>query len=374
MGNNKSRRSFFKTAVAGSAFLSSVPGAQAQRKKFKRKNPASNEMIEVGIITCGALTHTQGSWGIHMNPPMEEHFNEMWTKATGMVMTMVWDPDPKVAESFGKKYNVKVAKNYYDMVDKVDAVIVGGFYECGWWPQLTKPYLEAGLPCLINRPFAQSIREANEMIERSKKYNALIYVPSAFETRLETVQLRMDLEKLLDEGAHIIGAFLHQGTGEYPAHGVHGLYAMYSILKPKVKAASLQADTWWKFDSAFMTWRCEQEDFTDYYVGFNMGRATTCYKVITSGGTIESNVSTDVDIVTRILAHNYPNVYHFQRMIETGKMPQTHDYIMGKTKVFLTGFYSHCEKNGQMVNCSDLPEDWRAPEVHPDLISDDIFR
>ena len=58
----------------------------------------------------------------------------------------------------------------------------------------------------------------------------------------------------------------------------------------------------------------------------------------------------------------------FQRMIETGKQPQTFEHILAKTTTFLTGFYSHREKKGNMVACADLPEDWRAPEVMPERI------
>ena len=49
-------------------------------------------------------------------------------------------------------------------------------------------------------------------------------------------------------------------------------------------------------------------------------------------------------------------------MVETGEMPQSHEYIMAKTTTLLTGFYSHLEKNGNLVNCADLPENWRAPD------------
>jgi len=55
-------------------------------------------------------------------------------------------------------------------------------------------------------------------------------------------------------------------------------------------------------------------------------------------------------------------------------MVQTHEFIMDKIKTFLTGFYSHCEKNGTMVRNSNLPEDWRAPEQVPDRIPDEIFK
>ena len=377
MSEKKSRRSFFKTAAAGGVLLASPPKAHAKRRQYKRKSPASVELIEVGIITCAYYSHIEDIWGLFLNPPLEERRGTFWPRTTGMVMTYVWDPDREAAEKFAKKYDVKVAKNFYDMVNKVDAVILSDFYATGWWLQLSKPYLEAGMPTLINRPFAFSLREANEMIERSKKYNAPILVPSSDETMNETLKLRRKLERLLEEDAFITGAMATEPCGEYPAHGLHSIYNLYTVLNPKVIAASLQADTWWEFKTpAFMTWRCTQEEHPDYYVGIQMTRESYTFgwvMVSTSKDRIMENNDRPDDSYGLFKNAFVPTMLEFAKMVETGKMPQTHEFIMAKTTTFLTGFYSHCEKDGHMVQCADLPEDWRAPEVMPERIPDNIF-
>ncbi len=86
---------------------------------------------------------------------------------------------------------------------------------------------------------ALSLREAYEIIERSKKYNAPIYVPSAFETRMETIRTRARLKKLLQNGAFINGVLASQGARDYPAHGTHGIYRLHHILEPDVVSVSL---------------------------------------------------------------------------------------------------------------------------------------
>ncbi len=43
---------------------------------------------------------------------------------------------------------------------------------------------------------------------------------------------------------------------------------------------------------------------------------------------------------------------------ETGEMCQTHEAILEKTAMFIAAFYSHLEKNGEMVPLDALPEDW----------------
>ncbi|MFC1541004.1 hypothetical protein ACFL50_01000, partial [Candidatus Latescibacterota bacterium] len=246
---------------------------------------------------------------------------------------------------------------------KVDGVIISDYDVAGWLPQLTKPYLEAGMPFLIERPMALSLREANEIIERSKKYNAPIYVPSAFETRLETIRTRARLKKLLENGARINGVLASQGARDYPAHGTHGIYRLHHILEPDVISVSFQAESWWG-TNALMTWKCRQANGPDYYVALQL--INECRTLIsTTAGTLEEFIDLTTpaeDPYTRSKWHNYPNMYEFAKMVETRKMPQNHDKIMSKTRTLLTGWYSHLEKGGGMVNCADLPENWRAPD------------
>ncbi|MFC1691958.1 Gfo/Idh/MocA family oxidoreductase [Candidatus Latescibacterota bacterium] len=377
MSETPSRRSFLKTASTTGVLLASTRKAQAKRKIYTRKSPSSVEMIEVGVITCGEYSHADSAWGIPMNPPLGEELGIVWPRLTGMVMTMIWDPDPELAEAFAKKYDIKAVKNYYDMVDKVDAVMISDFYSAGWFPQLSKPYLEASMPVMIDRPLALSLREAKEVLDRSKKYNAPLMVPSSDEMMHETVRLRYNLKKKLDEGAVITGAMALETTNEYPAHAIHGIYKLHTVLQPKVVAVSLQADKWWEFKSAFFTMRCSHENNRDYYAGMNLTseRDTFGWLVVsTNMGRVADYDDVPGDVFSLYKNLFLPPCLEFARMIETGEMPQTHEYILEKTITFLTGFYSHCEKNGLMVNCADLPGDWRAPEIRSDRISDDIFK
>ena len=369
MSATSSRRSFLKTAAAGSALLASTHQVHAERKRYKRKSPSSTELMEIGMITTGGYSHTD-VWAKAMNPPLEEFKGDYLPRTTGMVITMAWDPDPQLARAFGKRFDVKIVKNFYDMVNRVDGVIIADYDVTGWMPQLTKPYLEAGMPFLIERPMALSLTEAYEIIERSKKYNAPIYVPSAFETRMETIRTRARLKEMLNNGAYIDGVLASQGARDYPAHGTHGIYRLHHILEPDVLSVSLQADSWWGFQSAFMTWKCSQQKGPDYYVALQLMRE--CRTIIsTSNGTLEEFIdltSPGEDPYTRSKWHNYPNMYEFAKIVDTHKMPQSHEQIMSKTRTLLTGWYSHLEKNGSTVNCVDLPEDWRAPDRFPEAI------
>ena len=361
-----SRRSFFASAVTGSAMAVSSGTAQAQRRQYKRTSPSSTDLMEIGMVTTGGYSHAD-VWARCMNPPVEEQNGDFLPRTTGMVVTMAWDPNPDYAASFAKRFDVKIVKNFDDMVDKVDGVIIADYDVAGWLPQLTKPYLEAGMPFLIERPMALSMREANEIIERSKKYDAPIYVPSAFETRLETIRTRARLRTMIEGGARIHGVLASQNASDYPAHGTHGIYRLHHILEPDVKAVGLQTESWWGA-RMLMNWRCAQKNGPDYYVTLQL--LNECRTLIfTSAGTLEEFIdltTPEQDFYTRNKWHNYPNMYEFAKMVETRKMPQSHDKILAKTKTLLTGWYSHLEKNGEMVACSDFPTDWRGPDRFPE--------
>lgn len=374
-----SRRSFFASAAAGGALFVSTPKAHAARKKFRRKSPASVEMIEVGIICTGGYNHMTTMWNHYMNPSLEEDpRGGYWPRSTGMVATMCWDPGHESAVEWGQKNGVKVVDNYYDMVDKVDAVIFADYSAVGWFPQLTKPYLEDGIPCLINRPFALSLNDANEMITLSQKHNTPIFVPSAFESRLEVVRQKNNLKQLLDDGALIQGAFQNNISHEYAAHGCHGVYNIHEVLEPEVKSVGFQTDNVWReYNTAMMTMRCGQENGHDYFTCIQMGgtyRSMGSQTIITDKGRLFEHYDRAGGFYEQLKWHNYPGIFNFAKMVETCQMPQSHAHILAKTKTLLTGFYSNLEKNGQMVDVADLPESWRAPDWEADRMKDVQFK
>ncbi len=385
----KSRRSFFgQAALAGGA---AVTGAQKAGAQVKRKT-SSVELLNVGAVAVGAGSHLNYSiWAPTINPTEPE----MWPiRNTRMRITHCWDRNPEDAEAFAKKYQCETVKNYYDMVDKVDAMIFAGFYEVKWWPQLTKPYLEAGIPCHINRPFAYSMKNARLMVETARKHNTPILCTDEREYIKEAIVGRAKVRDILKDGKQILGANSSNSAGyEYPAHGVHGLYFMLAILGLDVERVSLQADGWWngktptsphpqtwatlnlqyrgisiegagKQDKPFMA---TQHQLTGHHSNATM-------RLYHNGGWWDvDNHWTFGEHMDRLYYLFYPTVFAMQRMFETRKMQWSYDYILKKTQIFLTGFKSHLENNGELLSVDDLPEDWEAPTPHPDWIDEAIF-
>jgi hypothetical protein len=252
MTKEKSRRAFFsEAAIAGGSVFAGSARVNASNRDKKKKNIASTELISVGAIALGEFSHLNYDiWTPSMNPVE----TEAWPvgRTTGMKITHCWDKIPEVSEAFAKKYKCTAVKNYYDMVGKVDGMIFPGFMEAKWWPKLAKPYLEAGMPCALDRPFAYSMKEAHEIVDTARKHNAPLLCYDIRENIQQTVVARAKIAEWLGEGRIVVGANGDNSSGnDYPHNGVHGLFFMLAILGLDVELAGLQADGWWGEKKSF---------------------------------------------------------------------------------------------------------------------------
>ena len=381
------RRSFFGTsaAIAGSAALSTAKTVAAKPKK------QTTDLLSVGMVALGQNSHYY-IWGPTINPVDDK----VWPvgRTTGMRITHCWDRDQKIAAEFAKKYQCEAVKNYYDMVGKVDAMIFAGFHESYWWPQLTKPYIEAGIPCFINRPFAKSMKDAKYMVDLARRNNTPILCTDEREYIKEAIAGRCKVRELLKEGKTIICADSDNGAVEYPQHGIHGLYFLLAIFGLDVERVSYQADGWWR-------------EIKPTSKKQNWGQLALQYRTITIDdapvqnrpivvaqqqmGTQKSNAGVRIfysgegyweatnmmvgeERMNRLYYLFFPTVLAMQRMFQTREMQWSYDYILKKTQIYLAGFKSHMDHDGAMVKVDDLPDDWTAPNAHPDWIDESIFR
>ena len=383
--NNTTRRSFIGTAIAagGGALSSSQPGHAAGERP-------SEELIRVGMVALGENSHYY-IWGPTINPVDPD----VWPvgRTTGMQITHCWDRDPERARDFAQKYGCTAVDNYYDMVDKVDAMIFAGFREVYWWPQLTKPYLEAGIPCFINRPFAYSMKDARYMVDVARANDSPILCTDEREYIKEAIAARCKVRELLNEGKTIISADSDNAAGEYPQHGVHGLYFLLAIFGLDVERVSYQADGWWREVTPTATKQSWGQLALQYrtitiddapvqerplvVAQQQMGthRSNAGIRLFYSGeGYWEaSNIHVGEERMNRLYYLFFPTVLAMQRMFRTREMHWSYDYILKKTQIYLAGFKSHLEHDGAMVEVDSLPDDWTAPNPYPDWIDDGIF-
>ena len=385
-----SRRSFITRAATGGAAIAAAGTATAAEAK------PTADLIRVGVMAVGQYSHlnSKGSiWAPSMNPTEPGR----WPGRTSILtITHCWDSRPEIAGEFAERYKCEAVAGYDDMVGKVDALVTGGMYECKWWPQLTRPYLEAGIPTFINRPFALSMKAAREMVERSRRHSAPIMSTDAHEDMKETIVARQHVEELRAAGKAILGADSTTGAHEYPAHMVHALFMVLSVFGLDVERVSLQAPGWWSeatpTNARTMDWGIlalqyrglsvegaepQTKPFlvTVHAIGGNYGSRATL-RVYHTGGWQDFDhyqINARKNLIDQRYHLQAKTVFNLQRMFESGVMPASHDYILGKTRIFLAGFYSLLERDGRMTGVDEVPEDWEAPSPFPDWIDERIF-
>jgi hypothetical protein len=181
-------------------------------------------------------------------------------------------------------------------------------------------------------------------------------------------------------------------AGEYPAHGVHGLYFLLAALGMQVERAGFQGDGWWsddKFGAKKMTWGvlnlqysgikldgCPEQKTpfmaSQHFLAGN--EANVGFRVYYNGGWWDIfNYWEKGERLNRLYHFFGPTVFAMQRMFMTRKMQWSYDYILDKTRIFLTAFKSHIDHGGVPIRVTDLPEDWEAPSPRPEWIDEKIF-
>ena len=343
-------------ALAAGAVAEKVVQA-IPRRRFRRKSPSSIELMEIGVLCCSPNdTHIATIWGPLINP-----HEDPWTRLTGMVMTKVWDKNPSVAADFASKYGCETVEHYDDMAGKVDGVILSGFEPAHYFYDLAKPYLEAGTPIFINRPFAYSMNKARRIVELSKKTGTPIMCGDTHEYVKEVNIVREKVKEM----EPLIGVQATNSMSDYASHGIHGIYWLYACLGGGVRSVSYITPDWRKPNGVcVLEYAPRMEEGKIFYA--NLHQVFTGMNASIKLYTEHSRYF-QVDFMweksrwDRMVFMFLPPVLAMQKMFESGVMPESYDSILEKTRVFLTGFYSVAEKGGAPVQVVDLHEDWTAP-------------
>ena len=163
-------------------------------------------------------------------------------------MEYAWDYNMDRAKSYAEKYGIPhVAKDVQELVGNVDAVLIGGGRRTpdkgGIWGEnkddhlrLSRPFLEKGLPVLIDKPFADTLEDAVEMVRLARSHGALLMSCSAMRYASEV----MALKDVVDDGGfgRISGAICMIGTGVATLtwYIIHILEALYVPFGPGIES------------------------------------------------------------------------------------------------------------------------------------------
>lgn len=335
--------------VPVNTYSKNLPGAEEWNKEqgIRRED---ERLLNIGGV-FGLWSHMSSSWWRYFNPP------EGYARTTGMRISHVWCVDPVAGQRLAERYDAELVETYDGMVGKVDGMFIDDFFATPFMPDLSLPYLEAGIPCYFDRPMASSMPGARKVLDTSKRTGTPFMIASAYEylKEVEVAHLR-----LKDIGAVKAYEARNSGTTTYQ-YALHGLW--FTLKCMGVDVERIGHRTVAPTDAPGLTVLEHRRDGEIMYGTLHHARmkhimcSLRCY-----GAEDNFDVTATVDGRSWFLdVYTYLEMLHaIERMIRTGRMPESHDYIEAKMRIFLTLLYSAFERNGEVLEVASLPDSFDA--------------
>ena len=331
---------------------------------FTRSTP--QDLVRVGVI-AGPGGHMHGIWGNTMNPPAGQ------IRTTGMLLTHAWTIRPDMGERLNSLFQgVEIVQHPADMIGKVDGVYIDDVTAISLYPLFAKPFLEAGIPTFVNRPFATSLAKGQAMVDLAAKHGTPLLTGSTWEYTESVGDLRAKAADMTD----IKGYVAHNSMSDYYSHGLHGVWYIHAVLRDEIKkgrgrmtGAAYHTPNWRKPNGLVIY---EHDHPTHpYYGSLQLVSGADAQGYMRIFGNHQGDAEGKIPGRPGYFRYNTWNALQLviQEMFETGESPETGDDLMEKLTMFLLPFYSILERGGAFVRREELGN-WEVPNPSPVLMQD----
>ena len=130
-------------------------------------------------------------------------------------------------------YGVELVEKPSDLFGRIDAVMIES-QQASKHLERSTPFLEAGMPVFVDKPFAARLDDVDAMISLAIKHNSPLLSCSAlrYDPQIKAAkEIQVTMGSLLS--ADVWGACaLHEGNPGLLHYGLHGVEILYSLLGP----------------------------------------------------------------------------------------------------------------------------------------------
>ena len=134
-----------------------------------------------------------------------------------------------------KKYDIPLVDKPGDMIGKVDAMIIAAV-DGSVHLERAKPFLEAGIPCYVDKPFTCSLADAKAIVALAEKKKLPLFSSSALRYATEVTEYVADPKHGKVLGCSVHGpASLHERNPGLFHYGIHAVEILYTIMGPGCK-------------------------------------------------------------------------------------------------------------------------------------------
>jgi hypothetical protein len=131
-----------------------------------------------------------------------------------------------------KKFGVPLVEKPEAILGQVDAVLIESV-DGSVHLERAKPFLEAGVPCFVDKPFTCSVAHARELIELASRKKLPMFSSSALRYAPEVVAYASDESHGPVHGLTVHGpASLHERNPGLFHYGIHAVEILYTLMGP----------------------------------------------------------------------------------------------------------------------------------------------
>lgn len=132
-----------------------------------------------------------------------------------------------------KSFGIELVEKPTDLIGKIDAVMIES-QQGSRHLERSRPFLEAGIPTFVDKPFAGNLKEAEAMIALAEKYRTPLMSCSSlrYDPQITAALAKQtELGKILS--VEVWGpCALHDGNPGLLHYGIHGVEMLYTLLGP----------------------------------------------------------------------------------------------------------------------------------------------
>jgi hypothetical protein len=137
-----------------------------------------------------------------------------------------------------KKFGVPLVDKPSDMLGKVDGMLIESV-DGTVHLERARPFLEAGLPCFIDKPFTCSVADAKKIVALSQEHKAPVFSSSSLRYAPEVAEYAADAKS-----GRLIGCTVHGPCSLSPIaernaglfhYGIHPVEVLFTLMGPGCK-------------------------------------------------------------------------------------------------------------------------------------------
>lgn len=129
-----------------------------------------------------------------------------------------------------RDFGVEILERPEDLLGRVDAVLVEA-NDGSVHAELALPFVEAGLPVFVDKPFVTTVEDARRMVQAARAKGAPLFSASSLRYALEVQRVKQDAGVGRIVGADVYGpAALHPRNPGLFHYGVHAVEMLYELM------------------------------------------------------------------------------------------------------------------------------------------------